>query len=150
MDSKPDLIMVVEVECKDLASSLLESRVRERAPAYFARLLRQIQDFALADLVDRIEKAAEQGRITDEERIDALEAEVVVQGSLKTGEERLLVARVMDKLREEDVQRVVRQARSLAKVMDLPVIPAVVGRQIAPEAQQAAQRLGVEVMLVED
>ena len=126
-----------------LKGSDLERTYRERAPAYFGRLLQGLRVLSVEQLDRLVEAALQQGRLTWEERDDLLDADLVVQGRLRsTGQETSLVVEVSWGVGTHDVQRARRRAGLLEKVTG-SALAVVAGRGITPEAAEMAERLGV-------
>lgn len=105
----------------------LDRRVRERAPAYFGRLLRRVRHLSSEALAGILKEAEEEGRITEEERLDALLADVVVRGRLKTGEGRVLVAEVSHVVDIHDVKWAAWRAQVVARALGIPAVSVVLG-----------------------
>lgn len=121
----------------------LERFYRERAHAYFGRLLERLRVLS-SEALDRLTaEALRQGRLTWDERTDVLLADVVAQGRLvSTGQEAYLVVEISWGVGPDDVERAHRRAGVLQRVVGLAV-PAVAGRSITPEARELAEKLGV-------
>ena len=126
----------------------LERRVRERAPAYFGRLLRRVRHLSSEALAGILEEAEEEGRITKEERLDALLADVVVRGRLKTGEERVLVAEVSHVVDVHDVERDARRAQVVSRALGIPAVPVVLGMTMTQRARQAVEERHVLSVII--
>ncbi|MDR7417165.1 MAG: hypothetical protein QN200_11970, partial [Armatimonadota bacterium] len=71
--------------------------------------------------------AVEAGRITPDERINALEADVVVEGR-RDGEEVYLVAEVSWQIGAEDVERAIRRASVVERALQRRTLAAVAGK----------------------
>ncbi|MBI4514767.1 MAG: hypothetical protein HY699_03000 [Deltaproteobacteria bacterium] len=63
-----------------LKGSDLERRYRERAPAYFAPLLRRIHALSSEEIAALLDDAEERGLIAEKESEELLAADVVVRG----------------------------------------------------------------------
>ena len=128
-----------------LLGDALERRFRERAPSYFQRLVRRLRVFSQERLANLLDDAAEEGRITEEEREALLRADLVAEGK-RAGEPVALLAEVSFKVDRYDVERAAERAKMLGKVMGVPVIPAVGGAFVDDRVWPVAQELGVEVI----
>jgi hypothetical protein len=128
-----------------LLGDALERRFRERAPSYFQRLLRRLRVFSQERLANLLDDAAEEGRITEEEREALLRADLVAEGK-RNGEPVALLAEVFFKVDRYDVERAAERAKMLEKVLGVAVIPAVGGAFVDDRVWPVAQELGVEVI----
>jgi chromosome segregation ATPase len=128
-----------------LLGDALERRFRERAPSYFQRLLRRLRVFSQERLANLLDDAAEEGRITEEEREALLRADLVAEGK-RDGEPVALLAEVSFKVDRYDVERAAERAKMLEKVLGVAVIPAVGGAFVDDRVWPVAQELGVEVI----
>jgi len=128
-----------------LLGDALERRFRERAPSYFQRLLRRLRVFSQERLANLLDDAAEEGRITEEEREALLRADLVAEGK-RNGEPVALLAEVSFKVDRYDVERAAERAKMLEKVLGVAVIPAVGGAFVDDRVWPVAQELGVEVI----
>ncbi|MDR7570987.1 MAG: hypothetical protein QN193_10300 [Armatimonadota bacterium] len=111
----------------DLKGESLERTYRDRAPAYFGRILQRIRVLDAQRLGLLLDEAVEAGRITPDERIDALEADVVVEGR-RDGEEVYLVAEVSWQIGAEDVERAIRRASVVERALQRRTLAAVAGK----------------------
>ncbi len=118
----------------------LERYYRERSPSCFQRILRRIRVIDAQRLGLLLDDAVEAGRITPEERADALEADVVVVGQ-HDGEEVYLVVEVSATVTAWDVERAKRRAAVLEKATEKRALPAVAGEELAgdPDTQREVQ-----------
>ncbi|NPA26536.1 MAG: hypothetical protein GXO36_02905 [Chloroflexi bacterium] len=134
-----------------LKGSDLERRVREKAPAYFGRMFRRIRVFTPEALVNLLDDAADQGRITEDERIDALRTDLVLSGrQTQTGEQQLLIAEISQVVDVHDVERAARRAEIFARASSKPTIAYVLGRSLTEGAKEAVAKLGVETLMITD
>jgi hypothetical protein len=144
-----DLATAQERMRDDLAmqrGDYLESRYRNHAGAYFARLVRRARVVAEHELTTMLDDALDTGQITEAERDEMLAADLVVRGRHRTdGREVYLVAEVSVGIGPGDVQRAVDRADALAKLHE--AIPVVAGERITPEANELARERGVLVVL---
>ncbi|HHV54186.1 MAG TPA: hypothetical protein GXX55_01825 [Firmicutes bacterium] len=140
----------LRAELEDVVSSLgdlkgreLERLYRERAPAYFGRILRGLKVLSLQEIDELLEPALADGTITWDERNDLLLADLVARGRLRrTGQEAYLVVEVSWGVGQDDVERAYRRAAILEKVTGSS-LSAVAGKVILVEAAALAHKLGV-------
>jgi len=126
-----------------LTGSDLERRYRERAHAYFSRLLRRTHVLSGDELSRRLDEAVLQGQLTEEEAEAVLQADVVVRGRRREdGTEVYLVVEVSWGVGLSDVQRASERAALLARTGIL-TLPVVAGFWVTPEAQEPARALQV-------
>lgn len=121
----------------------LEQRYRERAPAYFSRLLRRVHALANDELVALLDAAVTQGQLSRDEADAVLQADVVVRGRhWEDGTEVYLVVEVSWGVGLHDVQRAVERASLLAR-LGTPALPVVAGFWVTPDAQEPARAMRV-------
>ncbi len=135
-------------EVGKLKGSDLERRYRERAPAYFARLLRRIHALTSEELARMIDDAEDGGQISEEERDELLDADVVVRGlSRKDGVETYLAVEVSGGIGSKDVARAVRRAALLEKLTGKRALAVVAGEAVTREGMAAAREAGAFTVL---
>jgi len=127
----------------ELRGEAVERRYRERAHAYFGRILRRLRVLPPQELADLLDDAMDAGRLSLEERDALLWADVIAEGRSPTGERVALVVEASATVSQRDVTRAVARAASFAKVTGLPTWAVVAGESIAPGVQELAQREGV-------
>src|SRR5262245_43294568 len=121
----------------------LEQRYRERAPAYFSRLLRRVHALSNDELVALLDAAVTQGQLSRDEADAVLQADVIVHGRRwEDGTEVYLVVEASWGVGLHDVQRAVERAALLAR-LGTPSLPVVAGFWVTPEAQEPARALRV-------
>lgn len=126
-----------------LKGSDLERRYRERAHAYFSRLLRRTHVLSGDELSRRLDEAVLQGQLTEAEADAVLQADVVVRGRRREdGTEVYLVVEVSWGIGLSDVQRASERAALLART-GIRTLPVVAGFWVTPEAQEPARALQV-------
>ncbi len=126
-----------------LKGSDLERRHRERAHAYFSRLIRRTHVLSGDELSTLLEDAVAQQQLSEDEADDILLADVVVRGRRREdGADVHLVVEVSWGIGLSDVQRASTRATLLAK-LGTPTIPVVAGFWMTPEAQEPARALKV-------
>jgi predicted nuclease with TOPRIM domain len=136
---------VVKQDVAELKGDNFERKVRERAPSYFGRLIRKCRVLPIEELADLLDDAVEKGIITEEEREDALKTDVVVTGVLKedSGQRVALVTEVSMKADRQDVERAYSRAKIIGKVLNLPAISVVIGKEYTEGAKEKAEEMGV-------
>jgi len=121
-----------------------ERKVREKAPSYFGRVLLRCRVIPAEDLAELVDEAFEEGRITEEERLEVLRLDVLERGKLKESKkEACLAAEVSLTVDVEDVKRAARRAEILRRIMECPVLPVVIGERITERALQESRALEV-------
>jgi DNA-binding transcriptional MerR regulator len=122
-----------------LKGSDLERRYRERAHAYFNRLLRRLHVLSGDELTALLEAAISQRQISEHEADDILRADVVLRGRRREDDtEAYAVVEVSWGIGLSDVQRATERAALLART-GTPTIPVVAGFWMTPEAQEPAR-----------
>ena len=126
-----------------LKGSDLERRYRERAHAYFSRLLRRIHVLSGDELMALLEEAVTRKQLSEDEADDILQADVVIRGRRREdGTEVYGVVEVSWGVGLSDVQRASRRATLLART-GMPALPVVAGFWLTPEAQEPARAFKV-------
>jgi hypothetical protein len=98
-------------------------------------------------LLDVIEDAFDEGRLTWEERVAILHADLVMTGRRRdTGEDVYLLVEVSDRIETHDVEQAVERAALLEK-LGRPVLPVVAGESIDDRAAALADEHGVSYAL---
>jgi len=121
----------------------LEMKVRKNIPSFFSEYLLNAKAAGQDKISKVLSLAVERGIISKEERKDVFRLDLLVEGTLLNTQEPVLVAvEVSYTIAEPDVQRVVRRAEILKRVMDRKVLPAVVGCRISKNAQKLITRTG--------
>jgi hypothetical protein len=130
-------------DLEQLKGHNLEQRYRERAPAYFSRLLRRVHALSNDELVALLDAAVTQGQLSRDEADAVLQADVVVRGRRwEDGTEVYLVVEVSWGVGLHDVQRAVERAALLTR-LGAPALPVVAGFWVTPDAQEPARALRV-------
>jgi chromosome segregation ATPase len=121
----------------------LEQRYRERAPAYFSRMLRRIHALSNDELDALLDAAVTQGQLSEDEADAVLQTDVVVRGRRREdGTEVYLVVEVSWGVGLHDVQRAAERAALLTR-LGTPALPVVAGFWVTPEAQEPARAFRV-------
>jgi hypothetical protein len=136
---------VVKQDVAELKGDNFERKVRERAPSYFGRLIRKCKVLSIEELAHLLDDAVERKIITEEEREDALHTDVVAIGVLKedSGQRVTLVTEVSMKADRQDVERAYSRAKIIGKVLNLPAISVVIGKEYTERAKEKAEEMGV-------
>ncbi len=132
---------------EELVESDRERRYRERAHAYFGRLLRAVRVIADPELDRLLNEARDTGAL-DEDAIEDLHwADLVVSGR-RPGEdhETYLVVEVSIALDTDDVERAARRAAALGRLR--PTLAVVAGDRISDDAAMMAKIRGVWQVVV--
>ncbi|GIV25676.1 MAG: hypothetical protein KatS3mg026_1368 [Bacteroidia bacterium] len=102
----------------EMKGKLEESVALRKAAAYFAHLLRRHRAMLPQDLLEAIDDAWEEGRLTDEQRRDLLLTDMVVLGKrIDTGEPFAYAVEVSYRVEKEDVKRAHRRALLLQQAL---------------------------------
>ena len=131
-------VRVLKIDVGDLKGDNLERRYREKAPAYFGRLVRRMRVLSAEELAGLLEDAVEQGQLTEAEKGEAILTDVVVRGRYHgSGAEVYLVVEVSWGVGVHDVERAVQRAAVLGK-LGIPALPVVAGKAVTAQAEQLA------------
>src|SRR5262245_23152258 len=126
-----------------LVGDSLERRYRERAGAYFGRLLRRTRVLDSQALETALEE-----RLSPDEMQDSMLTDVILSGKPRTRpevEEVWLAIEVSSVVDHDDVSRALRRRRLLTR-SGRPVVPVVAGEAITTGADEAARRDQVAVV----
>ncbi|MCL6474181.1 MAG: hypothetical protein K6U75_03895 [Firmicutes bacterium] len=124
-----------------------EDRYHSRAAMYFSKLIRRTRAIDHDDLCQLLDDALDQGILTEQEREDLVQTDVVVRGRRRTdGEEVYLIVEVSWGIGVSDVQRASRRAHTFTK-LGWHTMPVVAGGWLSADARQAAQQEGVFAIL---
>ncbi len=91
MDSIKEDLKELKADVGGLKGESFERRVREKAPAYFGKIIRRCRSIDIEQLNNLLEDAVDAGLITDDERAYALMVDVVVEGTLRKDHAREVV-----------------------------------------------------------
>jgi len=129
----------------------LEMKVRKNVPSFFSEYLLNAKAAGQDKISKALSLAVEKGIISKEERKDVFRLDLIVEGTLLSTEEPVLVAvEVSYTIDKPDVQRAVKRAEILKKAMDKKVLPAVVGYRIAEGTEKLITKKGcLKVLVVE-
>ena len=127
----------------ELKGDSLERRYRERASAYFGRLLRRTRVVTDAELHELLDNAVERGLITDDESDEVTWADAIVRGRRRGDRAQVVaVAEVSWGVGIKDVERARRRSDLLAK-LGFITLPVVGGKAVTREAAELAREQGV-------
>ncbi len=127
----------------ELKGDSLERRYREKAPAYFGRLLRRAHVLTSDELDELLDDAVERGVLTEDEYHEVLWADAIVRGRRRSDRAPVVaVAEVSWGVGIKDVERAVRRADLLAR-LDITTLPVVGGKAVTREAAELARQRGV-------
>jgi hypothetical protein len=121
----------------------LERRYRERAPAYFGRLLQRLHVLSNDELVALLDAAVLHGQLSEEASDEILQADLVIRGRRREdGTDVYLVVEVSWGVGLSDVQRAAARASLLART-GTPALPVMAGVWVTPEAQEPSRAFHV-------
>jgi polyhydroxyalkanoate synthesis regulator phasin len=129
----------------ELKGSDFERKVRENAPAYLGKLIRKCRVLDKAIIADQLVEALDAGRITEEEREEALSVDLVAEGYLRVEPQKkvLVVAEVSVKADKVDVERAHKRSKIVERAFGMPTIPAVIGKKYTAGAKNKAKELQI-------
>jgi hypothetical protein len=127
----------------ELKGDSLERRYREKASAYFGRLLRRTRVVTDAELHELLDDAVERGVLSEDESDEVTWADAVVRGRRRGDRaEIVVVAEVSWGVGVTDVERASRRAKLLAR-LGFTTLPVVGGKAVTREAANLARQQGV-------
>ena len=138
-------IVRLQDDVGELKGIVLEQRYRNRAFAYFSRLVRHMHTVTDDELVALLEEAVARGVLSEDGMDEIGRADVVVQGQRREGQspdEVYLVVEVSWGVGPRDVERAVRRAALLGQT-GLQTMPVVAGERITDEAAELARAMRV-------
>ena len=114
-------------------------------PAYLGKLIRKCKVLDKAIIADQLDEALDAGRITEEEREEALSVDLVAEGYLRVEPQKkvLVVAEVSVKADKVDVERAHKRSKLVEKAFGRPTIPAVIGKKYTAGAKNKAKELQI-------
>ncbi len=126
----------------EMRGDFLERRYRDRAGAYFGRLLRRARLVSADELDALLDEGLAAATLDDDAAHDVRLADLIVRGR-RPDEDRdtYLVVEVSAGVGLSDVERAVRRAGLLGRVR--PALPTVAGDWVTPEAEAMAKSYGV-------
>jgi len=136
-------IVRLQDDVGELKGIVLEQRYRNRAFAYFSRLVRRMHTATDDALVALLEEAVVRGVLSEDGMDEIGRADVVVRGQRRDGSgEVYLVVEVSGGVGTGDVERAVRRAALLGQT-GLQTLPVVAGERITDEAAELARAMRV-------
>jgi hypothetical protein len=127
----------------ELKGDSLERRYREKAGAYFGRLLRRTHVLSDDELNKLLDDAVAQGVLTEDECDEVIWADAIVRGRRRGDRAQVVaVAEVSWGVGIKDVERASRRADLLARV-GFTTLPVVGGKAVTREAAELARQKGV-------
>jgi hypothetical protein len=133
-----------EVQMGQMRGWFLEERYRTHAPAYFGRILRQVQPAHMGRLADALRERLAQGELAE-----VLLADLILTGRLPTpGRPQAIwvVVEVSTTVDRRDVERAQRRA-ALLRQARYPAVAVAGGTEATAGARQAASETGVALLL---
>jgi hypothetical protein len=134
----------LEVHMGEVRGWTLEQRYRTHAPAYFGRLLRQVQPVDLGRLAETLRE-----RLEERDLAEVLLADLILSGRLPTPPgppELWVVLEVSATVDRGDVERAQRRA-ALLRQARYPAVAVAGGREATAGARQVAGEVGVALLL---
>ena len=134
----------LEVQMGEVRGWTLEQRYRTHAPAYFGRLLRQVQPVDVGRLAEALREQLE-----EQELAEVLLADLILTGRLPTPPgppEIWVVLEVSATVDRGDVERAQRRA-ALLRQARYPAVAVAGGREVTAGARQVAGQVGVALLL---
>jgi chromosome segregation ATPase len=123
----------------ELKGITTEIEYRNKAYAYFSRVLRRPRLLSSNEIAELLDDAVEAGTLSETEADDVALADIIMRGKQRTdGSEAYLLVEVSWGVGPYDVERAVRRAELLTH-LGIPVIPAVAGRRLTAEAAELAR-----------
>lgn len=128
----------------NLVGKVLEGDYREKAHSYFLKILLGIRSVPRDELAALAADAERRALLSIDEHADLMQADVIVRGRLRYRDiDGYLVAEVCSVVGAGGVRRAAHRARLLERIAGAPVVAAVAGDRIAPEADLEAGAAGV-------
>jgi hypothetical protein len=129
----------------------LEMRVRENASSFFSEYLLSARVIDQDEIKPSLFLAIEKEMISKEEMEELCRLDLIVEGSLISTKDPVLVAvEVSCKIEDYDVQRAVRRAEILEKATNRKALPAVVGYRIIKSTNKLITETGCLKVLVSE
>jgi multidrug efflux pump subunit AcrA (membrane-fusion protein) len=143
VDSLTRSVSNLHDDASKLKGYALENRYRSHAQAYFAPVLCRIRIIGGEELETLMERAVEQGQLSESEALDMVLADVVARGRRRDDNtEVYLVVEVPWRVDPYDVERAVRRSSLLSRT-GTPAFAVVAGETVIEEAANLADRLHV-------
>ena len=137
----------VKDDVAQLKGENLERRYRERARAYFGRLIRKAQVVTAEELSSLLEDAEGRGVLSASDRDEVGWADLVLRGRWRADDRQVMVlAEISSVVDRHDVLRATDRATLLAR-LGTPVVPVVAGTSVTERAADMARSRNVWQML---
>lgn len=137
----------LKTDVGQLKGENLERRYRERAHAYFGRLISKGRVVGSEQLSDLLEEAVHGGVLTQRDRDEVGWADLVMRGRwIADGRQVMVLAEISSLVDLNDVRRAIDRAALLAK-LGTPVVPVVAGESVTERAADMARSHKVWQML---
>ncbi len=125
----------------------LERRYRERAYAYFGRLVRKAHVLTSEELSVLLDDAADRGVLSESDRTKVALADLILSGTWRAdGGQVMVLAEISSVVDRSDVLRATDRAALLAR-LGTPVVPVVAGASVTERAAGMARSRNVWQML---
>jgi hypothetical protein len=136
----------VETDVGTLRGQAAEALYRDRAGAYFARLLSRVRALSRREVDELLDRALDSDLLHDAAAREIRLADLIVRGRRpEDGQEAYLVVEVSVGIGLDDVERAAQRAVLLSKLGE--TLPVVAGERITPEAEALAMQYGVQRVL---
>ena len=137
----------MQMDLSELKGDFIERRYRERAHAYFSRLITRAHVLSPDEIVELVSRGVEEGIISEGEAEELLWADVIVRGrERESGEEVYLVVEVSWGVGVGDVERAANRAEILGR-LGFKVMGVVAGKEIKPDAERLARERGIHMVV---
>jgi archaellum component FlaC len=132
----------IKAEMGGMRGQLLETRYRDRAGAYFSRVLGRVRLLSQRELDVLLERAIDAGTLDNEAAREIRLADLIIRGRrLEDGAEAYLAVEVSAGIGPDDVERALHRAALLSRLG--PALPVVAGERISSEVAALARERGV-------
>lgn len=140
----------LKADVAKLKGSDFERSIKEKAPAYFGRIIRGCKVISHESLALVLEDAVDKGIITEEEKDNALLVDIVVTGRLKhnTNKEVVIAVEVSTTVDKNDVQRSYIRSQTISKGYGKESIGICIGEKITKGAEKKAKELNIITLIV--
>lgn len=143
VDVLAEVQMKMAQDVGELKGSDLERKYREKAPAYFSRIIHRAHLLSSDELVKLLAEAVDRGQISQKEEDELVLADAIIRGrSRQDGAQVYLVVEVSWGVGVHDVERARVRAQILCKT-GVEAVPVVAGSWVTEDAQQAAPSMKV-------
>jgi len=131
----------LEDDVASLKGDNFERKVREKAPAYFGRILRRVRIVDHSELGNILDDAVDAGLISEDEKMELLHVVGVLRGKRpRNGEEMWLVFEASFVVDKRDIERARDRAIILRRAVGKPVVAVVIGQKYAVSREYAEEQ----------